>query len=176
MLKRPKTFFDIEINGKNAGRIVFELFSDLLPKTAENFRALCTGEKGIGHSGVPLHYKGSRFHRIIPDFMVQGGDFTHFNGTGGESIYGMIFEDEGFKVKHNKAGILSMANSGPNTNASQFFITTAKTPWLDELHVAFGQVIDGLDVVAKIEECGSASGNPTCVCEIANCGEIIQNE
>ena len=176
MNKRSKTYFDILINGKSAGRIIFQLYNDILPKTAENFRALCTGEKGIGQSGLPLHYKGSYFHRIIPDFMIQGGDFTHFNGTGGESIYGMLFEDEGFKVKHSRPGILSMANAGPNTNGSQFFITTAKTPWLDHAHVAFGEVIDGMDIVEQIEECGSPSGIPKCVCEIADCGEIIGSE
>ncbi|KAH0785168.1 peptidylprolyl isomerase [Histomonas meleagridis] len=169
---RPKTFFDIKIDDKDIGRIVFELFADWVPKTTENFRAICTGEKGEGKSKKPLHYKGSKFHRIIPQFMIQGGDFTRGNGTGGESIYGERFEDENFEIPHQIPGLVSMANAGPNTNGSQFFITTVPCPWLDGHHVVFGRVIEGMDIVKEIEKQGSPSGIPKAVCEIYNCGEI----
>lgn len=145
-------FFDMAIDGLPAGRILFELFPQVAPRTCENFRALCTGEKGIGPvSGKPLHYKGSTIHRVIRDFMIQGGDFTNFNGTGGESIYGERFDDESFRIKHDGPGLLSMANAGKNTNGSQFFITTAPCPHLDGLHVVFGRVYKGMGVVESID-------------------------
>eukprot|EP01091_Cochliopodium_minus_P018700 TRINITY_DN765_c0_g1_i1.p2 TRINITY_DN765_c0_g1~~TRINITY_DN765_c0_g1_i1.p2 ORF type:complete len:172 (-),score=60.71 TRINITY_DN765_c0_g1_i1:226-741(-) len=171
-MSRPKVFFDITVGNNDVGRIVFELFSDVVPKTAENFRALCTGEKGIGKSGKPLHFKGSPFHRIIPDFMIQGGDFTLGNGRGGESIYGEKFQDENFKLKHTKPGQLSMANAGPNTNGSQFFITTIVTDWLDGKHVVFGEVIEGMDLVKNLEKQGSSNGTTKTKCFIKNCGQL----
>ena len=172
MGSRTKVFFDIAIGGKPSGRIVMELFNDIVPKTADNFRALCTGEKGMGKSGKPLHYKGSKFHRIIPNFMCQGGDFTAGNGTGGESIYGMKFEDENFSEKHTGPGILSMANAGPHTNGSQFFICTVKTTWLDNKHVVFGKVVDGIDVVKQMEAQGADSGRPKTEVIISDCGQL----
>ncbi|CAD6197705.1 unnamed protein product [Caenorhabditis auriculariae] len=172
MAPRTRVFFDITIAGKAAGRIVMELYNDIVPNTAENFRALCTGEKGIGKSGKPLHFKGSKFHRIIPNFMIQGGDFTRGNGTGGESIYGEKFADENFKEKHTGPGILSMANAGPNTNGSQFFLCTVKTEWLDGKHVVFGHVLEGMEVVKAVEVKGSQSGKPTSECVIADCGQL----
>ena len=171
-MSNPRVYFDISIGGRSAGRIVFELFADVVPKTAENFRALCTGEKGTGISGKPLHYKGSGFHRIIQQFMCQGGDFTRGNGTGGESIYGEKFKDENFTLKHTEPGLLSMANAGPNTNGSQFFITTVVTPWLDGKHVVFGKVVEGLDVVKKMEAAGSRSGTTSQPVAIEDSGEL----
>merc|ERR1712066_631349 len=169
-MSNPKVFFDMTIGGAAAGRIVMELRSDVVPKTSENFRCLCTGEKGTGKKGKPLHFKGSSFHRVIPDFMCQGGDFTAGNGTGGESIYGMKFPDENFKLKHTGPGVLSMANAGPNTNGSQFFLCTVKTSWLDGKHVVFGSVVEGLEVVKAIEKVGSSSGKTAKPVVIADSG------
>ncbi|XP_043714460.1 peptidyl-prolyl cis-trans isomerase 1-like [Telopea speciosissima] len=166
----PKVFFDITIGGKPAGRIVMELYSDVTPRTAENFRALCTGEKGIGQSGKPLHYKGCSFHRVIPRFVCQGGDI---NGTGGESIYGGKFADENLVKKHTGPGVVSMVNSGPDTNGSQFFICFTKTEWLDDQrYVVFGNVVEGFEVLVLIEEVGSRSGKTSSSVVIADCGQI----
>ena len=168
----PKVALDVSIGGEPAGTLTLELFADVVPKTAENFRALCTGEKGTGNSGKPLSYKGSPFHRIIPGFMIQGGDFTRGNGTGGESIYGEKFADENFELKHTGPGILSMANAGPNTNGSQFFITVAETPWLDGKHVVFGKVVDGMDVLKKMEDQGSRSGQTKADVVLSDCKQL----
>jgi len=169
----PRVFFDIQIGQEKAGRIIMRLFADVVPKTAENFRSLCTGEKGLSSTGKPLHFKGCIFHRVIKAFMIQGGDFTNFNGTGGESIYGEKFADENFKLKHHRPGLLSMANAGPGTNGSQFFIITAPTSHLDGKHVVFGTVIQGMEVVTRIENTPiSSSDRPIADCTIIDCGEV----
>jgi len=197
-LDNPRVYFDIEIRGEPAGRIVMSLFADVVPRTVENFRALCTGEKGVSPTGNRLCFQGSIFHRVIPGFMCQGGDFTAGklergclgsvmcqlidnttcnlccagDGTGGESIYGAMFEDENFELKHTEAGLLSMANAGPNTNGSQFFLTTVETPWLDGKHVVFGKVVEGMSTVKRIEDVGSRSGTTTGKVVISECGEL----
>ncbi|CAL9172480.1 peptidyl-prolyl cis-trans isomerase [Musa acuminata AAA Group] len=171
-MANPRVYFDMSVGGSPVGRIVMELYADVTPKTAENFRALCTGEKGMGRSGKPLHYKGSSFHRVIPGFMCQGGDFTRGNGTGGESIYGEKFADENFVKKHTGPGVLSMANAGKHTNGSQFFICTAQTSWLDGKHVVFGRVVEGLEVVKAIEAVGSQSGTTKKPVVVADCGQL----
>jgi len=174
MATNPRVFFDITIGGAPAGRVEIELFADVTPITAENFRALCTGEKGKGkQTGKPLHFKGCTFHRVIKAFMIQGGDFTNGDGTGGESIYGGEFKDENFKLKHTGQGTLSMANAGPNTNGSQFFITTVKTPHLDGMHVVFGKVVKGYEIIQKIENGKVDSDDvPLQKVVIANCGQL----
>ena len=171
-MSNPTVFFDVTIGGQAAGRVTIELFADTTPKTAENFRALCTGEKGTGKSGKPLHFKGCSFHRVISGFMAQGGDFTAGNGTGGESIYGTKFEDENFIKQHTARGDLSMANAGPNTNGSQFFLTFIPCDWLNGKHCVFGKVTDGWEVLDALESVGSQSGQTRAPCKIADCGQL----
>ena len=181
-LKAPKcsskVFFDIEVDGQpiletvEKSRITMCLYGNDVPRTAENFRKLATGEMGVGKKGKPLHYKGSIFHRVIPGFMLQGGDFTNGDGTGGESIYGEKFEDENFTHLHTKKYLLSMANSGKDTNGSQFFITTAITSWLDGKHVVFGRVLFGKKVVDAVEKLGSQAGETSKVVTISDSGEL----
>ena len=172
-MPNPSVFMDVAIGGNPAGRLEFELYADAAPNTAENFRALCTGEKGMGRSGKPLHYQNCGFHRIIPGFMCQGGDFTRGNGTGGESIYGPKFQDESFAGKagqHTGFGCLSMANSGPNTNGSQFFICLADTPWLDGKHIVFGKLTKGADTLRAMEKVGHQSGSTSQTVVVTHCG------
>ena len=173
MSRNPVVFFDISVDGNYIGRVEMTLNADIVPKTVENFRSLCTGEKGVSnYSGKYLSYKNTPLHRVIPRFMCQGGDFTHGNGMGGESIYGPRFPDENFILRHDRGGLLSMANSGPNTNGSQFFITTEPTPWLDGKHVVFGYVSNGMDVVKRVESLGTPSGNTLRKITITNCGQL----
>jgi cyclophilin family peptidyl-prolyl cis-trans isomerase len=164
-MSKPRVFFDITADNASLGRIIFELENGVCPRTAENFRSLCVGDKG-------MTYKGSTFHRVITQFMCQGGDFTNHNGTGGRSIYGEKFADENFALRHTEPFLLSMANAGPNTNGSQFFITTVKCPWLDGKHVVFGRVVEGQDIVKKMESFGSSSGRTSKKLAIANCGQL----
>lgn len=172
--ENPHVFFDMKLGDAEPERIEFELFAKVAPKTVENFRALATGEKGLGRSTKPLWFKGSKFHRVIPGFMLQGGDITMGTGQGGESIYGHTFNDEWEHgvVSHTKPGLLSMANRGKDTNGSQFFITVAATPWLNKKHVVFGRVTKGMDVVKKIESLGTKAGTPKKPIEIVDCGEL----
>ncbi|KAG6498118.1 hypothetical protein ZIOFF_046027 [Zingiber officinale] len=175
--RNPRCYMDVSIGGEMEGRIVVELFADVVPRTAENFRVLCTGERGIGpNTGVPLHFKGSCFHRIIKGFMIQGGDISAGDGTGGESIYGLKFEDENFIIKHERKGMLSMANSGSNTNGSQFFITTTRTSHIDGKHVVFGKVLKGMGVVRSIEHTPVGDADyPTMDVVITDCGELPED-
>ncbi|XP_078262730.1 peptidyl-prolyl cis-trans isomerase D [Rhinoraja longicauda] len=175
--ENPRVFMDVSVGDESVGRIVLELFADVCPKTAENFRALCTGEKGIGPTtGKPLHFKGCPFHRIIKKFMIQGGDFSNQNGTGGESIYGEKFDDENFKYQHDQIGLLSMANAGANTNGSQFFIITVPTPHLDNKHVVFGRTLKGFGVIKMLEDIEVNAEKPVKQCVIENCGELKEGD
>ncbi|EOX97709.1 Cyclophilin-like peptidyl-prolyl cis-trans isomerase family protein isoform 3 [Theobroma cacao] len=172
-----RVYLDVDIDGQHVGRIIIGLYGEVVPKTVENFRALCTGEKGKGASGKALRYKGIPFHRIISGFVIQGGDIVHGDGRGSESIYGGTFPDENFKIKNSHAGVVSMANTGPDSNGSQFFITTVKASWLDGEHVVFGKVIQGMDIVYMIEGgAGTYSGKPRKKVIIADSGEIPKSK
>nr|POE94199.1 peptidyl-prolyl cis-trans isomerase cyp21-1 [Quercus suber] len=173
-----RVYFDIDIEEQRQGRIVIGLYGQVVSKTVENFRALCTGEKGEGAHGIKLHYKGTPFHRIVSGFVIQGGDIVHGDGRGFVSIYGGgTFPDENFKIKHSHAGVVSMVNSGPDSNGSQFFITTVKASWLDGEHVVFGKVIQGMDTVFAIEGgAGTYSGKPRKKVVIADSGEIPKSQ
>lgn len=172
-----RVFLDIDIDKQRLGRIVIGLYGQVVPKTVENFRALCTGEKGESASGVKLHYKGTPFHRIVSGFVIQGGDIVHHDGKASESIYGGTFPDENFRIKHSHAGVVSMANSGPDSNGSQFFFTTVKASWLDGDHVVFGKVVQGMDTVFAIEGgAGTYSGKPRKKVVIADSGEIPKSK
>ena len=164
-MSKSKVFFNLDFGANKTGKIVFELFDNVVPKTAENFRQLCKHSQGYG-------FKNSHFHRIINDFMAQGGDFTNHNGTGGKSIYGAKFEDENFKIKHTEPYLLSMANAGKNTNGSQFFITFVPCPWLDGKHVVFGKVVEGKNFVDDLNKLGTESGKPRSKVTIIECGEV----
>ncbi|KPP77464.1 hypothetical protein Z043_103113, partial [Scleropages formosus] len=167
-------YMDVEIGGEPAGRLLFELFSDLCPKTCKNFESLCTGERGLSQSNTLLSYKGSLFHRVVPNGWIQGGDISpESRGNGGESIYGPTFEDESFAVSHNKRGILGMANAGPHSNGSQFYITLQPTPWMDRSYVAFGRAIDGSEVLKKMESLSTSNERPTQPCKIVDCGLFL---
>eukprot|EP01106_Pelomyxa_sp_JSP_P010845 TRINITY_DN2852_c0_g2_i1.p1 TRINITY_DN2852_c0_g2~~TRINITY_DN2852_c0_g2_i1.p1 ORF type:complete len:205 (-),score=58.55 TRINITY_DN2852_c0_g2_i1:39-653(-) len=167
----PVVFFDVAMGNHPIGRIKCELFADVTPRTAENFRQFCTGQ--LRRNNIPIGYKGSIFHRVIKDFMIQGGDFIKGNGTGKTSIYGDKFDDENFKYKHSTPGLLSMANSGPNTNGCQFFITCAPAEWLDGKHVVFGRVVDGMKVVRMIENVSvGPNSKPKIECKIIECGQL----
>ena len=172
--EKGNPYFDITIDGEDAGRLKFQLFDDEVPKTCANFRHLCT--RGLDDKKEPC-YQDSIFHRIIEEFMIQGGDFTNFDGTGGKSIYGEKFEDENFDLKHNQPGLLSMANSGPNTNGSQFFITLKETPWLDDKHVVFGILLDGFELLKKIELLPKDdNNNPLKEVKVSECGIIEEDD
>ncbi|CAH1111582.1 unnamed protein product [Psylliodes chrysocephalus] len=174
--KHKFVYLDLQFDGVKAGRVVIELFNDVVPKTAENFRALCTGEKGIGQKGKPLHYKGIKFHKVVPMCMAQGGDIVNNNGSCGESIYGHYFEDENFYIKHDTEGIVGMVNMGPNTNQSQFYITTTPCFHIDDTNVAFGKVVKGLNLIVEMSDQPRINDTPTGNLIIENCGELKPGE